>query len=402
MIKVSQAVIFVGGLGTRLGKITKKIPKPLIKVNNKPFIEHLIYFFSKQGIKEIILLTGYKKNLFKKKYHKKIFFQKTKVICCGENKPLGTGGALLNARKFLNNHFYLCNGDTYFNFNLQDLKLGMKKNSLIKLAVAQDKSKQIRYSYLSINKSRVLSFSSNKVTNSGHINSGYYFVNKKILKKINKKICSLEGDILPKLVKEKKVEAKFYKEKFNKFIDIGIPKDLKRSERFLNVYVDKKAVFLDRDGVINKDFGYVHKKEKILWRKNIFKFINFLKNRGYLVFVITNQSGVGRGYYSLKDVNNLHNWMNSVFIDNGSHIDEFYYSPYYKFSTNKKFRKNENFRKPGIGFFKIAKKKFRFVTKKSFMIGDTLSDMQFARNSRLNGFKLKFSDDIMKLLNIIN
>ena len=55
----------------------------------------------------------------------------------------------------------------------------MKKNSLIKLAVAQDKSKQIRYSYLSINKSRVLSFSSNKVTNSGHINSGYYFVNKK-------------------------------------------------------------------------------------------------------------------------------------------------------------------------------------------------------------------------------
>ena len=99
--------------------------------------------------------------------------------------------------------------------------------------------------------------------------------------------------------------------------------------------MDKKAVFLDRDGVINKDFGYVHKKEKILWRKNIFKFINFLKNRGYLVFVITNQSGVGRGYYSLKDVNNLHNWMNSVFIDNGSHIDEFYYSPYYKFSTNK-------------------------------------------------------------------
>ena len=79
---------------------------------------------------------------------------------------------------------------------------------------------------------------------------------------------------MPKLVKEKKVEAKFYKEKFNKFIDIGIPKDLKRSERFLNVYVDKKAVFLDRDGVINKDFGYVHKKEKFCGGKyfQIYKF----------------------------------------------------------------------------------------------------------------------------------
>ena len=79
MIKVSQAVIFVGGLGTRLGKITKKIPKPLIKVNNKPFIEHLIYFFSKQGIKEIILLTGYKKNLFKKNIIKRFFFKKQKL-----------------------------------------------------------------------------------------------------------------------------------------------------------------------------------------------------------------------------------------------------------------------------------------------------------------------------------
>ncbi len=402
MIKVSQAVIFVGGLGTRLGKITKKIPKPLIKVNNKPFIEHLIYFFSKQGIKEIILLTGYKKNLFKKKYHKKIFFQKTKVICCDESKPLGTGGALLNAKKFLNDYFYLCNGDTYFDFNLQDLKLDMKKNSLIKLAIAKKKGNKNRYSYLSFNKNKVLSFSSNKAINSGYINSGYYFVNKKILKKINKKICSLESDIFPKLIKEKKVEAKLYKEKFNKFIDIGIPKDLKRSDRFLNMHMDKKAVFLDRDGVINKDFGYVYKKEKILWRKNIFKFINFLKNRGFLVFVITNQSRVGRGYYNLKDVNNLHNWMNSVLMDNGSYIDEFYYSPYYKFSTNKKFRKNENFRKPGIGFFKIAKKKFRFITKKSFMIGDSLSDMQFAKNSKLNGFQLKFSDDIMKLLKTIN
>tara|TARA_B100000941_G_C28505040_1_gene556748 strand:- start:194 stop:1402 length:1209 start_codon:yes stop_codon:yes gene_type:complete len=402
MIKVSQAVIFVGGLGTRLGKITKKIPKPLIKVNNKPFIEHLIYFFSKQGIEEIILLTGYKKNLFKKKYHKKIFFQKTKVICCGESKPLGTGGALLNAKKFLNDYFYLCNGDTYFDFNLQDLKLNMKKNSLIKLAIAKKKGNKNRYSYLSFNKNKMLSFSSNIATNSGYINSGYYFVNKKILKKINKKICSLESDIFPNLIKEKKVEAKLYKEKFNKFIDIGIPKDLKRSDRFLNMHINKKAVFLDRDGVINKDFGYVHKKEKILWRKNIFKFLNFLKNRGFLVFVITNQSGVGRGYYNLKDVNNLHNWMNSVLMENGSYIDEFYYSPYYKFSTNKKFRKNENLRKPGIGFFKIAKKKFRFMTKKSFMIGDTLSDMQFAKNSKLNGFQLKFSDDIMKLLKTIN
>ena len=137
MIKVNQAVIFVGGLGTRLGKLTKRIPKPLIKVKRKPFIEKLILFFSKQGIKEIILLTGYKKSFFKKKYHNKIFYNSTKIICCEENNPLGTGGALLNAKKFLDKHFYLCNGDTFFKFNLQDLKLNMKKTSLIRLAIAK-------------------------------------------------------------------------------------------------------------------------------------------------------------------------------------------------------------------------------------------------------------------------
>ena len=401
MIKVSQAVIFAGGLGTRLGNITKKIPKPLIKIGNKPFIEHIIYFFAKQGIKEIVLLTGYKKNLFKKKYHNKILFNKIKIICCEENKPLGTGGALLNAKKFLNNYFYLCNGDTYFQFNLQDLKLGMKKNSLIKLAVAKIKKNENRYESIIINNDKVVSFLKRNLSNVKHINSGYYFVKKKILQKINKKVCSLENDIFPKILKEKQIEAKVYIENFNKFIDIGIPEDLKKSVRFFKKNEENKAVFLDRDGVINKDLGYVHKKEKIIWRKKIFKFLNSLKNKNYLIFVVTNQSGIGRGYYSIKDVNNLHKWMNLTFLDNGSYVDEFYFSPYYKFSKDRRFRENKNFRKPDIGFFQLAKKKFKLIAKKSFMIGDNLSDMEFAKKAKLNGFQLKFSEDITKLLEII-
>ena len=162
---------------------------------------------------------------------------------------------------------------------------------------------------------------------------------------------------------------------------------------------NKKAIFLDRDGVINKDFGYVHTKNKILWRKNIFKFLNILKNKNFLIFVITNQSGIGRGYYSEKDLKILHDWMNSVFLKNGSYIDKFYYSPYYQFSKFNKFRKNKDCRKPNIGLFKLAKKEFNFIFKNSYMIGDSVSDIEFARNCKLRGFKINFSDDIMKLLN---
>ena len=162
MIEVNQAVIFVGGLGTRLGKLTRRIPKPLIKVCKKPFIEHLILFFARQGIKEIILLSGYKKKLFKKRYHNKIFFNTTKVKCCEEVKSLGTGGALLNAKKLLKENFFLCNGDTYFDFNLQDLPLNIKKNSLIKLAVAKINSDNNRFLSIQTNKGKILNFNKEK------------------------------------------------------------------------------------------------------------------------------------------------------------------------------------------------------------------------------------------------
>ena len=70
-----------------------------------------------------------------------------------------------------------------------------------------------------------------------------------------------------------------------------------------------KAIFLDRDGVINYDYGYVHKIKNFKFKKNVFKAIKFLNKKNYLVIIITNQSGIGRGYYSKKELNILHKWM---------------------------------------------------------------------------------------------
>ena len=90
------------------------------------------------------------------------------------------------------------------------------------------------------------------------------------------------------------------------------------------------------------------------------------------------------------------------FIKNGSYIDKFYYSPYYQFSKFDIFRKNANYRKPNIGLFNLAKKEFNFIIKKSYMIGDNISDIEFAKNCKLKGFKINFSDDIIKLLSRLN
>ena len=97
--KISQAVILAGGLGSRLKEITKKTPKPLIKINNFAFLDYLIFNISRYGFDKILILTGYKHNLFLKRYHNKTLYFNSRVTCFKEKKPLGTGGALLHAKK---------------------------------------------------------------------------------------------------------------------------------------------------------------------------------------------------------------------------------------------------------------------------------------------------------------
>ena len=126
---IKQAVILCGGIGSRLGDITKKTPKPLIKLNNKPFLDYLIYRLSRFRIAKILLLCGYKSERFFKKYHNLKINNYTKITCFKEKKPYGTGGALINAKNKLENIFYLLNGDTYFDADLFHLaeKFNKKK-----------------------------------------------------------------------------------------------------------------------------------------------------------------------------------------------------------------------------------------------------------------------------------
>ena len=120
------------------------------------------------------------------------------------------------------------------------------------------------------------------------------------------------------------MQGKKYTNKNNNFIDIGVPKDYLKVERFLSKNILKTSVFLDRDGVINKDTGYVYKIKDFIWRTKVIEAIKYLNDNGYYVFVVTNQAGVGRGYYNIKDVVKLHNWMNYELNKNGAYIDEFF------------------------------------------------------------------------------
>ena len=121
-MKINQAVILAGGMGSRLKEITNKIAKPLIKINHRPFISYLVNDLEKANISNIVILAGYKG-----KDVKKIFSKKKNVKVIIEKEPLGTGGSIVTAKKHLNEYFLLLNGDSYINLDLKTKIFNFKK-----------------------------------------------------------------------------------------------------------------------------------------------------------------------------------------------------------------------------------------------------------------------------------
>ena len=230
MSKVNNIIIFVGGRGTRLGDITKRTPKPLIIFNNIEFIYYQINLLSKQlSPKQIILLCGYKKQIFKKKFHNKIY-NGIKIKCLFEKKLLGTGGSLENAKKYIVNNTLVCNGDTYFDYNFQRLNKIKFGNILLILVKNKIYKSNNKLSNLSVVKKKII-----YKKQSTYMNSGFYLLNKKFKKYLKKNFFSLENDIIEKLIDKKIVDG--IKVKGN-HIDIGTKKNLnffKKYSRKINL-----------------------------------------------------------------------------------------------------------------------------------------------------------------------
>tara|TARA_B100000989_G_scaffold299059_1_gene292687 strand:+ start:18048 stop:19211 length:1164 start_codon:yes stop_codon:yes gene_type:complete len=387
-MSITQAVIVCGGYGKRLGKITLTTPKPLIIVKNLTVLEYIIKNLSRFGIKEILLLCHYRYSMFKKKFHNKIFFG-VKTICVKESKLLGSSGALLNVRKRLEKNFLFCNGDTFFDINISDLIYHyFKSKKLAFVALKRIKIKENHDSFILTSK-KLLREDKNQKSNL--VNSGIYILCKKVLPFLVKQ-GSLEKSVFKKLIKMKKISGKEY---LDDFIDMGSVSTLRKLPKFIDKTFIKPALFLDRDGVINKDTGYVFKKEKFIWRKGIFNFLKKYNNKNYYIFVITNQSGVGRGYYKENDVIQLHDWMLKKIRSEGANIDKVYFAPYFKNSKIRKYRFQKNLRKPNIGMIEKARREFSVKIKQSILIGDSETDKKTAIKAKIKYKILKFDSKLI-------
>ena len=150
-----------------------------------------------------------------------------------------------------------------------------------------------------------------------------------------------------------------------------------------------KIAFLDRDGVINLSSiknGYIGSFNDFKWMPGAKKSIKFLKKKNFKIVIVTNQSGIARGYFSIKDVYKLHRHLKEDLIKFGTKIDKIYFCPYHKDGIIKKYKKKSSLRKPGIGMFLKVSKIWNIDRKKSFMIGDQKTDMIFAKRAKIKGY----------------
>ncbi len=151
-------------------------------------------------------------------------------------------------------------------------------------------------------------------------------------------------------------------------------------------------VFLDRDGVLNEDVDYAYRIDQIVWVKGAFAAVRRLNELGYRAVVVTNQSGVGRGFYTEEDVRVLHVEMNRIMAQNGARIDAFYYAPHHPDATLAAYRVDHEDRKPRPGMLLKAMQDFATDKPRSLLIGDRMTDLEAAKAADVAGFLFKGGD----------
>lgn len=382
--------ILVGGKGSRVKTITKGKAKSELKIyQNKSILEFQINSIRKQGFKNIICIHS------NKKYKSINSYKKKNIKILEENKQLGTAGTLYTLKKMKSKFFIIIFGDILFNFDFKRLISYHKFKNSDCTIVSHPNSHPKDSDCLKIDKhSRVLTFKSKpKVFYNNLCASGILVLNKNIINLLDRKKSDISKNLIPKILKIKKKIYAYHTREYLK--DIGTVERFKEAKKdiltnkfkFGNFKNKIPAVFLDRDGVINKDnYNNNYQNPKKIF-SHVPKAIKKINDNGFLVILVTNQPAVAKGFISIEKLKKDFLFLEKFLSKKNAYIDKIYFCPCHPkkgFEGEvQKYKRKCSWRKPNNGMLIDAIKLFNINVKKSFMVGDRLTDYYCAKKTKI-------------------
>jgi D-glycero-D-manno-heptose 1,7-bisphosphate phosphatase len=387
-----KTVIMAGGKGTRIASIAADIPKPMIRLQEKPILEYQINCLVKNNFFDILIVVGHLGHIIKDYFGDGSSFSCT-ISYYTETEPLGTAGALYKIKDYLTENFILLNGDVIFDVDFHKMinfhtthhalaTLAAHPNSHpydSSLLVTDLEDRIIRW----INKEEPRHYYKNLV------NAGIHVLSKKILDStgIHSEKIDLDRDIL----KPQVAGGDIFSYKTPEYIkDMGTPDRYKQVDTDIkngkpgkrNLSQPQQAVFLDRDGTINKFNGFVTKPENFELIEGVPEAISLINRKGYLAIVITNQPVIARGEITLEELETIHNKMETDLGKSGAYLDDIFYCPHHPDGgfpgERPEYKIDCECRKPKPGLILQAAEKYNIDLTQSYMVGDDKRDVQAA------------------------
>ena len=391
-----------GGKGTRIASVASDIPKPMIPIEGKPVLEHEIECLRNQGFTDLILTVGHLSHVITDYFGDGSGISPATGKPFGvsiqyyvEKEPLGNAGALYKLRDQLTEDFLLLNADAVFNVDFNRfVAYHRKKGGLVTLFTHPNNHPYDSGLIVAGEDGAVTRWLAKEDDRTGwfqnRVNAGLHVISPEVLKT---PVPAGKVDLDRQILKPLAGTGKMFVYDSPEYVkDMGTP------ERYQSVCAAfregrvqaknlsnlQKAVFLDRDGTINQYVGFLRDIDEFVLLPGAAEAIRKINDSGYLAIVVTNQPVIARGEVTLQQLRQIHNKMETLLGREGAYLDGIYFCPHHPhkgyLGEVPELKFDCECRKPKVGMLLKAAQDFHIDLHASFMVGDSLSDVQCGLN----------------------
>lgn len=384
-----KAVIMAGGKGTRIASVNSDVPKPMIPIDGKPILEYQINALASQGCTDIVLVIGHLGHVIRD-YFADGSKWNVNLTYVEESTPLGTAGALYYLKDKIDSDFLLLNGDVIFDIDIKRFLSYHVAQGTVATILTHPNS----HPYDS---GIIVADQDGRATNWLHkedprtwyrnrVNAGLHMLSHRIFAyfpDLQKR--DLDRDILKPLIAQRELSIYDSPEYIK---DMGTP------DRYYSVIEDihtgkvssknlsrkQKAIFLDRDGTINKYVGFLTDIDAFELLDGAAEAIKRINESEYIAIVVSNQPVIARGEVSIPELQNIHNKMETLLGEKGAYLDDIFYCPHHPHKgyegERPEYKIECDCRKPKPGMLLAAADKYNIDLTQSWIIGDSDNDVE--------------------------